>query len=167
MVDSSKCFGAQPPQFKGSRLMFISNLLDRVESTGWGSGNYSNHNWGGRFNESDRITNFTWGASVDPQSAYLPRSPVNTFSARCCVRDDFLFCRCQERLWRQYSRLDPLVSPRVHRRGKDMDSTVTKYFLFKIPVASVIKCFVTVYSVIHCFRIACKITLCVTCCCCA
>ena len=41
--------------------------------------------------------------------------------------------------------------PGVHLWGKDRYGLVTQYFWFKIPVA----------SVSNCFRIACKITLCV------
>ena len=46
--------------------MFICNIRDRVEATGWESGNYSNQYWAGRFNDAYSMTNAAWGASVDP-----------------------------------------------------------------------------------------------------
>ena len=61
----------------GSGLLFIYNLLDHVESTGWGSVKYYNRKWGGRLNDATRITNAAWCASVNPRPAYLLRIPVN------------------------------------------------------------------------------------------
>ena len=55
-----------PDQVRGSGLLFIINLLARVESTGWGSGNYFNKYWGGRFNDAYSMKNFALTDSVDP-----------------------------------------------------------------------------------------------------
>ena len=41
-----------PDQGGVSGFPFICNLLDRVEFTGCGSRNYSNQDWGGRFNDA-------------------------------------------------------------------------------------------------------------------
>ena len=38
-------------------LPFIFNLLDPVEATGWGSGKYSNQEWGGSLNKTNSMTN--------------------------------------------------------------------------------------------------------------
>ena len=51
----------------GSGLPFIFILHAPVESTGWGSGDYSNQDWEGSIFDANRIKNFNWGASVDPR----------------------------------------------------------------------------------------------------
>ena len=141
---------------------FFCNPLDQVEETGWGSGNYSNKYWGGGFNNSNSITNVSWGAYVDPCPDYLPWSSVNTHATQRSIQDEFLGCRRQERLWHQYNKRNPLVNPRVHQRGKDGDSPVTQYLLLKLYISSVRNCLLPVASVGKCLWIACKITLCVT-----
>ena len=49
--DSVQFFGV-PDQGGGSRFLFICIFLDSVEAKGWGSGNYYNQEWGGRFEDS-------------------------------------------------------------------------------------------------------------------
>ena len=56
---------------------------------------------------------------------FLQRS-VNPCTAQHHVRDKFLCCRRQERLWRQYNWQNPLVSPLVHFRGQERDGPVTQ-----------------------------------------
>ena len=64
-------------QSQGCGLPFIYNLLDRVKATRWGSGKYSNQDWGGSFNYSNSIADVAWGASVNHRLYYLPHSIVN------------------------------------------------------------------------------------------
>ena len=97
----------------GSGLMFIPNSQYQVDSIWWESSNNSNQNRGGRFNNSNSITNVVWGASVDARPDYLPRSPVNPRAAQRCLRDDFFCHRCQERLWCQYNWRNLLFNSRV------------------------------------------------------
>ena len=113
-VNNSLQFWVLLYQSRESGLPFIYNLLDHVETIGWGNGKYSNQDWGGRFNYANSITNFTWGASVYPRLDYFPRSPVNPCSDQCRVCNNSLCRRRQECLWCQYKYSIPLVNPLVH-----------------------------------------------------
>ena len=113
-------------QARGSGLPFIANLLAQVEATGWGSAENPNQNWGGRLNDANIIENVSWGAAVDPFTAYFPHSPVNTRATQHCVCDDFIHCRHQERLLRQYNQHNTLINTRVHRKGQYRDGSVTQ-----------------------------------------
>ena len=159
--DSVQFFGLSD-QAWGSGFPFIFNVMACVGGTGWFSGNYSNQEWGWGFNNANRVTNVSWGAYVDPCPDYLPWSSVNTHATQRSIRDEFLGCRRQERLWHQYNKRNPLVNPRVHQRGKDGDSPVTQYLLLKLYISSVRNCLLPVASVGKCLWIECKITLCVT-----
>ena len=99
-VNGSVQFLGLTDQAWGSGFPFITNLLARVESTGWGSPNNYNQNWGGQLNDANRIKNVTWGDSVSACPAYLPWSPTNPCAAPHRIRDDFFRYRRQERLWR-------------------------------------------------------------------
>ena len=131
-----------------SGLPFIANILAHVESTGWECSKNSNQNWRGRFNNTSNITNVAWCACP----AYLPRSPVNPHAARRRVRNDFLCQKRQECLLCQSNQHNTLINPQVFWRGQDKDSPIIQWFLFKISVT----------SVSNCFKIVCKIALCVT-----
>ena len=54
--------------------------MAQVEAIGWGGRPPKCENWGGRFNNTNSITNDAWGASVNACTAYLPRIPVNVFA---------------------------------------------------------------------------------------
>ena len=54
-VNDSVQFLGLSDQAWGSGLLFITNLLAHVESTGWGSYNNSNQSWVGRFNNANII----------------------------------------------------------------------------------------------------------------
>ena len=100
-VNNSVQFLGLSDQYQGIGLPFICNLIARVDDAGWGSGNYSNKDWGGRSNNNNSMANVAWGASVDPRLAYLLWSPVNPRTSQLRVCNDFLFRRHQEGLWRQ------------------------------------------------------------------
>ena len=74
--------------------------------------------------DANSATSVSWGDSVDPHPAYLPRSPVNTQAAKCRFREYFLCLRRQECLLRHYNWRNILVNPRFHRRNNDMDGLV-------------------------------------------
>ena len=76
-VNNSVQFMGVPAQGRESGFLFIWNLQAFVDCTGWGSGKYSNQDWGGIILDTNRITNVAWGASVDPSLAYLPQIPIN------------------------------------------------------------------------------------------
>ena len=125
-VNNSVQFWGLSDQSWGSRLPFISNLLDQVEATGWGGYNNSNQNWGGHLNNANSITNIAWSASVNSLPDYLLQIPVNTCASRRRVHKYFLRCRHQERLWFQYNHRNPLFNTRVRQWGKDRDVTVNQ-----------------------------------------
>ena len=100
--------------------------MARVEATGWVSGNYYNQDWGGRFNDDNNIVDVTWGASVYPWPAYLPRIPVNPHAAKLRVHNDFLRHSRQEFLWRQFDWRNTLVNPWVHHWGQEKYGPVTQ-----------------------------------------
>ena len=137
----------------GSGFLYIANLLAVVEATGWGSFNNSNHIWWGRFNDTNRITNFAWGASVNTSPTNSLRSPGDPCVAWRRVCNNFLCHRHQGCRWQKYNRRNLLFNLSVYRQEHDRDGAVTQLFLFKISVA----------DVSNCFRIACKISYCVTC----
>ena len=125
-VNDSVQFLGVPDQASASGLPLICNLLDHVEATGLQSGNSSNQDWGCRSNDDCIMSNFSWGASVNPCPDYLPLSPVIPRAARRRVCDDFLHYRHQERLWRQYNRRNILVNFWVHCKGENRDGLVTQ-----------------------------------------
>ena len=98
-VNDSVQFLGVPNQGGGSGLALICNLQAHVEATGWGSGNYSNQDWGGSIFDAHSMTDVAWGASVNPRLAYFPRSPVNPRVSQSRVHNKFLCRRHQERLW--------------------------------------------------------------------
>ena len=158
------CWCSQPR--RGGGFPFTWNLQVCVEATGWGSGNYSNQDFGGENVGANSITNVAWGASVDASPANLPQILVNPCAAWHCIRNEFLCLSSQESLWRHYNRWNHLFNSRVHSQGNDRDVLVTRSFMFKIPVASVRNCLIPVTSVSNCLRIVWKITFCVTRSCC-
>ena len=119
-------FGGLPDHGGVSRLRFICNMLAHVEATGWKSGNYYNQDWGGGFNYAYSITKFAWGDYIYPRLDFFLQRSVNPCTAQHHVRDKFLCCRRQERLWCQYKYSNPLVNPLVHRRSQDRDGPVTQ-----------------------------------------
>ena len=161
-VSDSVQFLGVTDECRGSGLPFIFNLQAFVDTTGWGSGNYYNQDWGGRIFDANSITNIAWGASINPCPAYLPQSPVNSLFYQRCIRENFLCCRHKERLWHQYNWCNPLINPQAHRRDENRDGPVTQSFLFKIPAASVSNCFIPVAIVSDCLQIAFNITFWVT-----
>ena len=112
--------------------------------------------------DANSIINVACGASVDPRPAYLPWNPVNPRAAQVHIRDNFLCRRRQENFWSHYNRRNTLVNHWVNCQDKNRNGPVTQYFLFGIPVASVIKCLISVDSVSNCLCIVCNITFCVT-----
>ena len=98
-VNDSVQFLVLSDQAKGSRLLYIANLLAQVEATGWGSSNNYNQSWGGHFNDANNITNVAWGISINASPTNLMRSPELPLSDQCRVCLDFLRHRHQERLW--------------------------------------------------------------------
>ena len=80
-VNNSVQFWDMNDQGGGSGMPFIFNLLAYIDSTGWGGSNYSDQDWGGRFNDFYRMTYVSWGASIDPFPSYLLQSYVNPRAA--------------------------------------------------------------------------------------
>ena len=107
-------------------MPFIANLLYQVEATGWVGYNNSNQNLGGRFNDTNSITNVALGGFLDTHTDYLTLSPVNPRASQHHVRNNFLRFRRQERLWCQYNSRNPLVNTQVFRRGQDRRGLVTQ-----------------------------------------
>ena len=70
----------------GSGLSFLTNLQAPADTTGWGNGHTSNHNWVEIRFGPHSMTNVAWGASVDPRLDYLQQSPVNLCTTRRPVR---------------------------------------------------------------------------------
>ena len=136
----------------GSGSPHIANLRSQVEATGWGSSNNNNNKWGGRFNDSNIITNVAWGASANANPTNFSRSHGCPHAARRRVCKDFLRFRHQKRLWGKFNFRNSLVNSQVCRQGQYRDGPVTQYFLFRFSVS----------SVSNCFRIACKIAFCIT-----
>ena len=136
-------------QVWGIGLSYIANLRAQVDTKGWDSSNNYNQIWVIIFNDSNIITNVACDDSVYTCPAYLLQIPVSPQPERYRVRDNFLCCSCQERLLRKSNCCDP----RVFVQGKDRDDPVTQWILLKNSVA----------STSNCFRISCKIALCVTC----
>ena len=56
----------------GSGLLFICSLQAPIEVTEWGSGNYSNQDYGGSMLYYNSMTTSAWGDSDNPCLAYLP-----------------------------------------------------------------------------------------------
>ena len=78
-----------------SGLPFICNLLDCVEATGWGVGNYPKQELVGGINDTNSNKNVAWGASIKLCPAYLPRSPFNPCAARILVCNNIIYQGCQ------------------------------------------------------------------------
>ena len=125
-VNDSVQFLGVLAQGRKSGLPFIFNLQAPVEASGWVSGNYSNQDWGGKFNDAYSMMNFAWGASVNVSTTNLLQSHVNARAARRHTYDNFLCRRRQERLWYQYNWRNPLVNPQVHRCDYERDGPVTQ-----------------------------------------
>ena len=59
----------------------FATVLDHIDSTGWGSYNNCNQNWGEQFNNANSITIVAWGDFANARTDYLPCISVNPCAA--------------------------------------------------------------------------------------
>ena len=115
-INDSVRFLDIPDHGKGSGLSFFINLQDPAEYTGWGGFHIFNQNWLGSMFVSYIMTNFAWGASVDPRPYYLPWSLVNPRAAQRRVRDELLCCRRLYSLRSSSNHINPIINPQFVAR---------------------------------------------------
>ena len=125
-VNGSVQFLGLYDQAWGGGLPYISNLLAQVESTGWGSSNNYNKNWGRRFKDVNRITNIDWGASISASPTKFTMSPECPCAARRRIHGNLFHCTHNELLWSQFNFRNPLENHWVCWRGKARYGTVTQ-----------------------------------------
>ena len=97
-INDSVQFWDIPDFVRVSGLLFLPNLQATADPTGWGNGGTYNQNWGGSWTEPYIYTSAAWGASAPYNLDYLPLSPINPCATVHHTCDNFLCCRCQERL---------------------------------------------------------------------
>ena len=125
-ISGSVHFLGIPDLVRESRLLFIENLQAPTVPTSCIHTNISKQNWvvspGGPYiNVTD-----AWGGNVPAHPDYIPRSPVNWRAASRRVCDDFLHCRCRERIRIPATSLNPIVNPMIHCSGDNQEGPVTQ-----------------------------------------
>ena len=115
------------PDFpRGSGLLFITNLKDPTDPTGWRHGGTSNQNWafipGGHY----RNTRVTLGTTVPDCLDYTPRSLVNLHAAAHHIQDDFLCNRHHGCTRSPSTSHNPIVNPRINFRGEKREGLVNQ-----------------------------------------
>ena len=125
-INRSVQFWGIPDFVRGSGLSFIEKLQAPTDTTGWIRSDTSNKNWGVRPGVPYRNVSVSWGTTVPDNLSYMPMSPVNQRAAANCVRDDFLCCRCSERMMITATTYNPIVNPRLHSCGDNWEGPVTQ-----------------------------------------